>query len=118
MNRLVLSALLLTVTLVGIPLPAWSATIQGTPLLRRYLADDYKATPQHWAIATDRDGRLFVGNGEGVLRYDGYQWNLINLPDRQIGRSLATGNDGKIYVGSYDGSMHWANDICSKRRTE
>jgi diguanylate cyclase (GGDEF)-like protein len=102
MNRLVLAVLLLTVTLLWIPLTVWSGTIQGTPLLRRYLADDYKVTPQHWAIATDGDGRLFVGNGEGVLRYDGDQWDLINLPGRQIGRALASGKDGKIYVGSYD----------------
>ncbi len=102
MNRLVFAALILALTALGIPQTAWSATIQGTPLIRRFLADDYKATPQHWAIATDGHGRLFVGNGEGVLRYDGDEWDLIDLPGRQIGRALATGKDGKIYVGSYD----------------
>ncbi|MEO6102242.1 MAG: diguanylate cyclase [Pseudoxanthomonas sp.] len=102
MNRWGLSALLLTVVFLVIPLTAWSGTIQGTPLLRRYLAEDYKATPQHWAIATDGDGRLFVGNSEGVLRYDGDQWDLINLPGRQIGRAVATGTDGNLYVGSFD----------------
>jgi diguanylate cyclase (GGDEF)-like protein len=81
---------------------AGAETLHGTPLLRRYLPEDYNATPQHWAIATDRDGRLFVGNAEGVLRYDGEQWNLIQLPGKQVGRELVTGRDGHIYVGSYD----------------
>jgi diguanylate cyclase (GGDEF)-like protein len=81
---------------------AGAETLHGTPLLRRYLPQDYNATPQHWAIATDRDGRLFVGNAEGVLRYDGEQWSLIQLPGKQVGRELVSGRDGHIYVGSYD----------------
>jgi hypothetical protein len=43
-----------------------------------------------------------VGNGEGVLRYDGESWTLISLPGKQIGRDVVTGRDGQIYVGSYD----------------
>ena len=84
------------------PSCASAGTLNGTPLLRRYLPEDYNATPQHWAIATDKAGRLFVGNAEGVLRYDGQQWQLIQLPGKQFGRELATGRDGRIYVGSYD----------------
>ena len=81
---------------------AVAATLRGTPLLRRYLPEDYHATPQHWAVATARDGRLYVGNGEGVLRYDGETWDLITLPGRNVGRDVVTGSDGNIYVGSYD----------------
>ncbi len=81
---------------------AGAETLNGMPLLHRYLPEDYNATPQHWAIASDKDGRLFVGNAEGVLRYDGQQWQLIQLPGKQVGRELATGRDGRIYVGSFD----------------
>ena len=80
--------------------------LSGVPLLRRYLPEDYNATPRHTAIATDRDGRLYVGNAEGVLRYDGDSWNLISLPGKAAGRDLATGQDGHIYVGSFD-SFGW-----------
>ncbi len=88
---------------------AQAATLQGTPLLRRFLPEDYQATPQHWAITTDEAGRLFVGNGEGVLRYDGERWDLIGLPGRYPARELATGTDGRIYVGSYD-SFGWLQE--------
>jgi diguanylate cyclase (GGDEF)-like protein len=98
---LVALAVLAVLAIVQAPIAA-AETLDGTPLLRRYLPEDYNATPQHWAIASDRDGRLYVGNAEGVLRYDGQQWQLIQLPGKQVGRELATGRDGRIYVGSYD----------------
>ena len=76
------------------------------PLLRRFSPEDYNATPSHWALATDKDGRLFVGNSEGVLRYDGETWSLIELPGKQLGRDVVAGADERIYVGSYD-SFGW-----------
>ncbi|MDQ3287236.1 MAG: diguanylate cyclase [Pseudomonadota bacterium] len=88
---------------------ARAETLQGTPLLRRFLPEDYQATPHHWALTTDQAGRLFVGNGEGVLRYDGERWDLIGLPGRYPARELATGHDGHIYVGSYD-SFGWLQE--------
>ena len=106
MARSLPSRLLLLFLLALLPLIAQAETLRGMPLLRRYLPQDYNATPQHWAIATDKDGRLFVGNTEGVLRYDGEAWNLIELPGKQLGRDVVTGQDGRVYVGSYD-SFGW-----------
>lgn len=94
--------LLALLTLAGYARPVQAEVLSGTPLLRRYLPQDYNAPPQHWAIATDHDGRLFVGNGEGVLRYDGVQWDLIGLPGRAPARKVEAGRDGRIYVGSHD----------------
>ena len=104
MNRMRLARVLLVLVLACLPTLALAAaeTLRGAPLLRRFLPEDYNATPQHWAIATDQQGRLFVGNGEGVLRHDGETWNLISLPGKQVGRDLAMGREGRIYVGSYD----------------
>ena len=64
MTRSILARLLLLLSLVLVPLIGQSETLHGTPLLRRYLPEDYNATPQHWAIATDKEGHLFVGNTE------------------------------------------------------
>jgi diguanylate cyclase (GGDEF)-like protein len=94
---------LLLLLLLIFSLPAMAAeALRGAPLLRRYTPEDYNATPQHMAIAADRDGRLFVGNNEGVLRYDGEQWQLIKLPGNMAAREVVAGRDGRIYVGSYD----------------
>jgi len=84
------------------PLLATAEALRGMPLLRRYGPEDYNATPQHLGIAVARDGRLYVGNSEGVLRYDGDKWQLISLPGKLSGRSIQLANDGHVYVGSYD----------------
>lgn len=97
--RLLLAACLVLCLLA----PALQAeTLRGAPLMRRFQPEDYNATPQHLALATDAAGRLYVGNVEGVLRYDGEAWDLLVLPGKAIGRDLATGKDGQIYVASYD----------------
>src|SRR5207342_2796445 len=96
-------ALLVFVLLLCLPLFAVAQqTLRGMPLLRRFSAEDYNATPSHWALATDKEGRLFVGNAEGVLRYDGETWSLIELPGKQLGRDVVAGADQQIYVGSFD----------------
>ena len=93
--------LLLALTCLG---PAFVAAeaIPGQPMLRHFSAEDTKTTPTHLAITTGLNGELFVGNVEGVLRYDGVEWQMTALPGRAPGRSLATGADGLVYVGSYD----------------
>jgi diguanylate cyclase (GGDEF)-like protein len=89
--------------LLCLPMLAWAQeALRGMPLLRRFSPEDYNATPSHWSLATDKEGRLFVGNSEGVLRYDGETWSLIELPGRQLGRDVVKGEDEQIYVGSYD----------------
>lgn len=105
-----LTALLLLVCLL---LPqAMADTLRGAPLLRRFQPEDYNAAPQHQALATDRTGRMYVGNVEGVLRYDGETWDLLPLPGKTPARDLATGSDGQIYVASYDsfGWLHAGDD--------
>jgi diguanylate cyclase (GGDEF)-like protein len=57
--------------------------------------------PQNFAIAQDSQARIYVGNSEGVLLFDGERWRLIPLPRNEIVRSLAAAGD-RIYVGSYD----------------
>lgn len=76
--------------------------IPGEPMLRRFSAEDTKATPTHLAVTTGVNGELFVGNVEGVLRHDGVDWITTPLPGRSAARSLDTGADGLVYVGGFD----------------
>jgi len=91
---------LLAVQLVG--LCAAATGLQGAPLMRRFGAQDYDAPPQHWAITTDRAGRVYVGNSAGVLRFDGERWDLTPLVGRDPARKVVAGANDSIYVGSYD----------------
>src|SRR5207344_3139573 len=101
-----LSLLFVLGWLLALPLLASAQALRGMPLLRRFSPEDYNATPSHLSLATDKEGRLFVGNAEGVLRYDGETWSLIELPGHQTGREVVAGEDQQIYVGGYD-SFGW-----------
>src|SRR4249919_3878722 len=96
--------LIVLLLLSWLPLLACAQTqaLNGMPLLRRFTPEDYNATPSFLSLATDKEGRIFVANAEGVLRYDGETWTLIELPGHQTAREVAEGADHRIYVGSYD----------------
>lgn len=69
-----------------------------TPLIKNYSIKEYKAGTANWCIVKDKRGILYFGNDEGVLEYDGLNWNLIKID--AITRSLAIDSSGIIYVGA------------------
>ena len=89
---------------------AWA--IQGEPLLQRFTPADFKATPYLYSIAGDSEGRLYVGNNDGVLRMQGHEWQTIALPGGMAAGSLERGRDGRVYLAGYDsfGSIDTAAD--------
>jgi len=99
--RLVLCVLLLALAVLPTA-RASSMSEPGMPLMRYFGAEDIGVAPGHLALATGPSGEMFVGNGEGVLTYDGVDWQLTELPGRSAARSLSTGADGLVYVGGYD----------------
>ncbi|HEX5755801.1 MAG TPA: hypothetical protein VFY12_05560, partial [Arenimonas sp.] len=62
---------------------------------------------------------MLFGNVEGILRYDGEDWELIELPGKMPARALARGDDDRIYVGGYD-SFGWldSDDLGQARYRE
>ena len=76
--------------------------LAGVPMTRQFSAEDFGASPQHLALSTDADGRLLVGNVDGLLRFDGETWRLFELPTRSPVRSIGVGADRRLYLGSYD----------------
>lgn len=82
--------------------PPGAATIRGLPLMQRYTSEDLPAAPGHLAVTSDDRGVIYVGNGEGVLRFSGGEWELFELPRQSVARALHKGWDGRIYVGGYD----------------
>lgn len=73
----------------------------GRPYLTRYTSSDYRAYPQNFQVGQDANGFLYVGNIEGLLRFDARDWTLASLPKGDLVRSLRVVGD-RVYVGSYD----------------
>jgi serine phosphatase RsbU (regulator of sigma subunit)/ligand-binding sensor domain-containing protein len=64
--------------------------------IHNYPPYQYRAGQQNWAIAQDNRGVLYFGNNDGLLEYDGVNWNLIQLPGV---KAVAIDSLGRIYVG-------------------
>ncbi len=78
------------------------AAFPGDPLLQRFTPADFKATPYLFGLARDGQGRLYVGNTDGVLRMQGRQWDTIALPGGMGAGWLARGSDGNVYLAGHD----------------
>lgn len=70
----------------------------------------YAAGTQNWAMAIDINKRLYIANNEGLLIYNGTNWQLYPLPNKTILRAIAFGNDGKLYAGAQDEFGFFAPD--------
>lgn len=72
-----------------------------TPVVKSFTKADYLADSQNWAVETDPDGIIYVGNNRGLLTYDGFGWDLFPMPQNKAIRSLLT-DSGRIYAGAYE----------------
>lgn len=86
----------------------WSAggvhasALDGEPLQQRFTPADFKATPYLFGLAGDADGRIYAGNIDGVLRFQGHDWETVELTGGMAGYALGRGGDGRVYVAGYD----------------
>ncbi len=74
----------------------------GTPLIRNFSKQQYRAGTQSWDIAQDQRGFMYFANNEGLLVFDGVQWQLYKMPNSSMVRSIYIDENGNIYVGAYN----------------
>ncbi len=60
----------------------------------------YNALQQNWCILEDHRGIMYFGNNQGVLEYDGADWNIIKPRYDDRIRSIDIDREGRIYIGS------------------
>ncbi|MDN5217112.1 triple tyrosine motif-containing protein [Fulvivirgaceae bacterium BMA12] len=81
-----------------IPLFA-KAQFKGLPLVQNFNPQHYKGGMQNWWIDQDTLGNIFTANNQGVLRFDGTTWQMIDVFDGKKIRSLDLSDNGVMYVG-------------------
>ena len=57
--------------------------------------------PENYCVVQDQRGVMYFGNSNGVLEYDGTNWNFIKTVPGTYVRSMAIDSTGTIYVGTY-----------------
>ena len=77
-----------------------SSQQKGTYFHRQYTSSEYGAHTQSWSVIEDDRGLIYIGNGNGLLEYDGVEWRMIEVANGQVALSLALGRNNQIYVGS------------------
>jgi len=100
--KLLLFRFLLSTILVAAGSYAFAQAYIAQRKTVNYQKEQYNAGTQNWKIRQDTQGRMFFANNEGVLTFDGANWQLFPLPNRTIVRSLEFGRDHKLYVGGQD----------------
>ncbi|ALO15543.1 Autoinducer 2 sensor kinase/phosphatase LuxQ [Salinivirga cyanobacteriivorans] len=83
---------------------------QGNLFVHNFLPTDYPGQTQNWAIKTDSNNVMWIANKDGLMTFNGNQWNLIQTPHRSTIRSLSFANDGTLYAGAIGDFGYVARD--------
>ncbi|MFW6364801.1 MAG: ATP-binding protein, partial [Bacteroidota bacterium] len=75
-------------------------TDNGQPFFTNYTPEEYNAHIQTWDIGKDSRGIVYAANVDGLLEYDGNDWNLHPLPEDATGRSLDFDREGRVFFGT------------------
>ncbi len=76
------------------------------PPIQNFSPAEYSAASQNWDIAVDDRGIVYTANNQGLLVFDGINWDLYTLDSHSIIRSVYPHED-KIFTGSYEEFGYW-----------
>lgn len=102
MTRASLKSIVLLFLLLVVEL----ASSQPTFHVTNYSKSEYQAGNQNWDLSIAGDRLFFVANNNGLLHYNGANWQLENIPSKTIIRSVLYDND-KLFVGSFEEFGYW-----------
>ncbi len=89
MNRFQFTFILLLITNAVYPQET------GRTFIRNFSASEYRASTQNWNIKQDKRDIMYFSNGDGLLEYDGIDWQLTRIPGT---REIHISDDGRIYI--------------------
>ncbi|HEX8298946.1 MAG TPA: ATP-binding protein [Rubricoccaceae bacterium] len=102
MSRLAALLTLVLAVPIGALAQTWPSPGEGRPLFSRRISwRESGGSAQNWDIAQHPDGRIFVANAEGILEYDGEDWQLYQTAadDRALIHTVTVGPSGRVYAG-------------------
>jgi len=74
---------------------------KGKPFIQNFTPYEYSGEDQIWSINQNKNGVLYFGSGDGLLKYDGVKWEKFLINEDKIPvLSSVFGEDNFLYVGS------------------
>lgn len=74
----------------------------GIPVVLNYPRFVYNAGTQNWGITQDKHGWMYFANNDGILRFDGVNWDLIEVSHVSPVRSVFADSENHIYAGLFN----------------
>ena len=71
-------------------------------MMQHYSAKDYKAGISNFDMVQSNDDLLYFSNLNGILNFDGKEWQFIKIKGGKISRAIHKDYHGRIFVGSTD----------------
>lgn len=112
MNRRLLTLILLLFTSISHLVVQAASGLQVT----NYSYADYHGGVQNWGFAYDGECRMYCANSQGLLKYDGMDWDFIapsgvrgDLSDSMTLRAVHYA-DGKVYAAGDNNIGYWTRN--------
>ena len=74
---------------------------QGLFPYQVYGPNDYNGSSQNWAAAQDSKGRMYFANTGVLLKFNGTDWEQINIGNTSLTTAVDIDKNDNIYVGGY-----------------
>ena len=78
----------------------WNSYSQELPPILNFSPEIYKAGNQNWKIDQSKDLMIYSANNDGLLEFNGSEWQLYPSPNETIIRSVKVIGE-RIYIGCY-----------------
>ncbi len=72
---------------------------EGSSFVHHFAPKEYNAHNQSWCILQDKRGIIYIGNGDGIMEYDGVSFRIISPPNKSAVRSIALDSNNRVWVG-------------------
>ncbi len=74
-------------------------TCRGIPNIRNFPRSEYNAGTQNWGICQDQRGFIYFANNDGLLYFNGVEWNLTRISSISPLRSILVDSKNNLYIG-------------------
>ena len=71
----------------------------GTPYIKNYPKSVSNAGTQNWGIAQNQNNFIYFANNDGLLSFNGVNWNLSKISSSSPLRSVFVDSKDNLYVG-------------------
>ena len=82
----------------------------GMPIAEHFDTMSVGYNPQNYTIKQDQKGFIYIGNGSGLLVFDGVNWQHLSHRNQRRFKDFELSQDGKIYAGTSDDLGFFSSD--------